>query len=145
LKQSEVGTLYDANINSIIKKTTTGVVIWGQKTLQAKTSALSHLNVRRLQIEIEGYIGALSDDLLFQPNTEALKTKFKNLVNPYLKGIQQKEGLVAWQIVMDDTNNSNSDIDNGILRGYILIQPTIAVEYIYLDFQIQKSGVIFGQ
>lgn len=143
LTQTELGLLTAANINGIIKKTGTGVVIWGIRTLQATTTALSQLPVRRLLIELKKYIESVSDDLVFEPNTETTKIKFKNIVNPYLKSIQQREGLIAYRVVMDDTNNSNADIDRGILRGQIQIQPTRAIEYILLDFQIQATGVTF--
>ena len=143
LKQSEMGLLYEARINPIIKKPATGVVIWGQKTLQVVTTALSQLSVRRLLIEIKGYIESVADDIVFEPNTETTKTKFKNIVNPYLRGVKQRQGLIDYSVVMDDTNNSNADIDRGILRGQINIQPTRAAEIIALDFQIKASGVSF--
>lgn len=144
LSNAEIGTLYAARINPIIKKPNTGVIIWGNKTLQVATTALSSFNVRRALIEIEGYIEQVATDLVWDLNTTATRNSFVSQVNPYLENVQAKQGLYAYQVVMDDTNNSNADIDRLVLNGLIRLQPTKAIEYVYLTFEITPTGTTFS-
>lgn len=143
LSQVDKNTLYTNNVNPIGTFAKQGVVIFGQKTLQKKASALSRVNVRRLLIDIKGYITQIADSLVFELNTNATRNLFLSQVNPYLTSVQQREGLYAFQVKMDDSNNTADVIDRNELRGQIYIQPTIAVEYIYLDFNITPTGVVF--
>ena len=144
LTMTEVATLYDARINSIIKKPNTGVIIWGQKTTQVVKTALSSLNVRRLLIQLEQDIEAMAEGLVFEPNVTATRNSFLNKANPYLEAVQNKYGVYAYKVTMDETNNSDADIDRLILRGLIQIQPTKAIEYVLLTFNITPTGVTFA-
>ena len=139
LSQNE---LYDDNINPV---STQGnqVVITGQKTLQKEASALDRVNVRRLLIELKSYIGQVADTLVFEQNTLTTQNKFLTTVNPYLERIKQKEGLYAFKVVMDDTNNTPDVVDRNQLVGQIFIQPTKTAEFINLDFIIQPTGASF--
>jgi phage tail sheath protein FI len=139
LSQNE---LYDDNINPV---STQGnqVVITGQKTLQKEASALDRVNVRRLLIELKSYIGQVADTLVFEQNTLTTQNKFLTTVNPYLERIKQKEGLYAFKVVMDDTNNTPDVVDRNQLVGQIFIQPTKTAEFINLDFVIQPTGASF--
>ena len=144
LSQAQKDELYLSNINPLATMPKVGVVIYGQKTLQKGTSALDRVNVRRLLIELKGYIGQLADNIVFEQNTERTRSLFLSRVNPYLENIQQKQGLYAFRIVMDDTNNGPDVIDRNQLVGQIYIQPTKTAEFIYLTFNVTPTGVSFG-
>ena len=143
LSQSQKDELYLNNVNPLATMPKVGVVIYGQKTLQKGTSALDRVNVRRLLIELKGYIGQLADNIVFEQNTERTRSLFLSRVNPYLENIQQKQGLYAFRIVMNDTNNGPDVIDRNQLVGQIYIQPTKTAEFISLDFVILPTGAEF--
>jgi phage tail sheath protein FI len=119
-------------------------VIYGQKTLQAKSSALDRVNVRRLLISLKDYIGKIGETIVFEPNTQVTRNKFLNQVNPYLEYVQQRQGIYSFQVVMDETNNTQSVIDRNQLVGSIYIQPTRTAEFITLDFNILPTGATFS-
>ena len=136
-------TLYEANINPIATFPNTGVVVFGQKTLQKKASSLDRVNVRRLLIELKSYISQIADNLVFEQNTIATRNNFLSQVNPYLASVQQRQGLYAFKVVMDESNNTPDVIDRNQLVGQIYIQPTRTAEFIYLDFNILPTGATF--
>ena len=138
-------TLYAGKVNPIANFAGVGTVIYGQKTLQSKSSALDRVNVRRLLIALKRYIGQIGETLVFEPNTQVTRNKFLNQVNPYLETVQQKQGLYSFQVVMDETNNTPDTIDRNILIGSIYLQPTRVAEFIQLDFNILPTGTTFGQ
>jgi len=143
LTQGNRDTLYSNNINPIATLPQQGVVVYGQKTLQKSQSALDRVNVRRLMIELKSYIRQIADTIVFEQNTIATRNSFVSRVNPYLEAIQQKQGLYAFKIVMDDTNNGPAVIDQNQLVGQIYIQPTRTAEFISLDFILQPTGAQF--
>jgi hypothetical protein len=143
LTQGQRDTLYANNINPIATLPKQGVVVYGQKTLQKSQSALDRVNVRRLMIELKSYIRQIADAVVFEQNTIATRNSFIAKVNPYLAAIQQKQGLYAYQVVMDDTNNGPAVIDQNQLVGQIYIQPTRTAEFISLDFILQPTGAEF--
>jgi phage tail sheath protein FI len=143
LTQGNRDTLYSNNINPIATLPQQGVVVYGQKTLQKSQSALDRVNVRRLMIELKAYIRQIADTIVFEQNTIATRNSFVSRVNPYLEAIQQKQGLYAFKIVMDDTNNGPAVIDQNQLVGQIYIQPTRTAEFISLDFILQPTGAQF--
>jgi hypothetical protein len=118
-------------------------VIWGQKTLQLKASALDRINVRRLLIRSKKLVASAVKYLVFEPNNPATQTKFRQLVNPILADIQQKQGLDAFKVVMDETTNTPDLIDRNIMAGQIYLRPTRSAEIITVDFVISKSGATF--
>ena len=136
-------TLYTANVNPIATFPNTGVVVFGQKTLQKAASALDRVNVRRLLIALKNYISQVADNLVFEQNTIATRNNFLSQVNPYLESVQQRQGLYAFKVVMDDSNNTPDVIDRNELIGQIYIQPTKTAEFIYLDFNILPTGATF--
>lgn len=144
LSQSERDQLYDASINPIATFPGTGVVIWGQKTVQAQSTALDRINVRRLLINLKKFISGVSRNLVFEQNTQITRNRFLNAVNPYLEGVQQQQGLFAFRVVMDESNNTPDVIDRNQLIGEIYLQPTRTIEYIVLDFNITPTGATFG-
>jgi len=145
LNVADRNTLYQSKVNPIASFAGVGTVIYGQKTLQQKPSALDRVNVRRLLIALKSYIGQIGETILFEPNTQVTRNKFLSQVNPYLESVQQRQGLYAFQVVMDETNNTPDVIDRNQLVGTIYIQPTRTAEFIQLDFNILPTGATFGQ
>jgi len=143
LNHAERDKLYDANVNPIATFPQTGVAIWGQKTLQQKSSALDRVNVRRLLITVKKYIASSSRYLIFEQNTIQTRNRFLNIVNPYLETIQQRQGLYAFRVVMDESNNTSAVIDRNELVGQIYLQPTKTAEFIILDFNVLPTGATF--
>jgi len=145
LTVAQRNTLYTAKVNPIAIFPGQGTVIYGQKTLQARASALDRVNVRRLLIALKSYIGQIAQTLVFEQNTAVTRNRFLSQVNPYLEYVQQRQGLYAFRVVMDDTNNTPDVIDRNLLVGAIYLQPTRTAEFIQLDFNILPTGVTFGQ
>lgn len=145
LTQAERDSLYLARINPIASFPNQGIVIWGQKTLQARASALDRVNVRRLLITVKKYIASATKYLVFEQNTAETRNRFLNLVNPYLDSVRQQQGLFAFRVVMDETNNTPDIIDQNILYGQLFLQPTRTAEFIILDFNIQPTGAQFPE
>jgi hypothetical protein len=138
-------TLYDARVNPIATFPRNGVVAFGQKTLQKQASALDRINVRRLLINLKNFIGDTSKNLVFEQNTSDTRNRFLNTVNPFLESVQQRQGLFAFRVVMDESNNTSDVIDRNQLVGQILLQPTKTAEFIILDFTILPTGATFGE
>ena len=145
LTVSQRDTLYAGKVNPIAIFPGQGTVIYGQKTLQAKPSALDRVNVRRLLISLKRYIGGVAENLVFEQNTQTTRNNFLARVNPYLQLVQQRQGLYSFRVVMDETNNTPDVIDRNQLVGAIYLQPTRTAEYILLDFNILPTGATFGQ
>jgi phage tail sheath protein FI len=143
LTQGNRDTLYQANINPIATYPNTGVVVFGQKTLQKKKSSLDRINVRRLLIELKSYISQVADTFVFEQNNTVTRNNFLAIINPYLASVQQQQGLTAFKVVMDETNNPPSVVDNNQLVGQIYLQPTRTAEFILLDFNILPTGATF--
>lgn len=143
LTHEERDTLYEGRVNPIATFPGTGVVAFGQKTLQAKPSALDRINVRRLVINLKKFIASSSKYLVFEQNTSATRSRFLNIVNPYLENVQSRSGLSAFKIVMDNSNNTADVIDRNQLVGQIYIQPTRTAEFIVLDFVVLPTGASF--
>jgi len=136
-------TLYQNKVNPLATFPGTGVVVYGQKTLQTQASALDRVNVRRLLIALKARISEIANNLVFEQNTIATRTSFLSQVNPYLSSVQQQQGLYAFKVIMDDSNNSAETIDRNQLIGQIYLQPTKTAEFIYLDFNILPTGATF--
>jgi len=144
LTRTQRDTLYSANVNPIATFPGAGISVFGQKTLQKKKSALDRVNVRRLLIDLKKFVGDVSRGLVFEQNTNTTRNNFLAQVNPYLESVVQRQGLYAFRVVMDDTNNTADVIDRNQLIGQIFIQPAKTVEYIVLDFTIEPTGASFG-
>jgi len=144
LTHSERDTLYENKVNPIAAFPGQGIVAFGQKTLQDKASALDRINVRRLLITVKKFIASTSRFLVFEQNTSTTRNRFLNTVNPYLEGIQQRQGLYAFRVVMDESNNTPDVIDRNILAGQIFLQPAKTAEFIVIDFNILPTGASFN-
>ena len=143
LNQAERDVLYDNKINPIATFPQTGVCIWGQKTLQERSTALDRINVRRLLIALKKFIASSSRYLVFEQNTQATRNRFLNIVNPYLESVQQRQGLFAFRVQMDEGNNTPDVIDRNQLVGAIFLQPAKTAEFIVLDFNVLPTGATF--
>jgi len=143
LSQTNRNDLYTGNVNPIATFPGQGVVVYGQKTLQKKSSALDRVNVRRLLIALKSYISQVANNLVFEQNTIATRNQFLSQVNPYLESVQQRQGLYAFRVIMDDSNNTPDVIDRNQMIGQIYLQPTKTAEFIYLDFNILPTGATF--
>ena len=143
LPTSTRDTLYEANINPIATFPQSGVVVFGQKTLQKRATALDRVNVRRLLITLKSYITQIADQLVFEQNTIATRNSFLTQVNPYLESVQQRQGLYAFRVIMDESNNGPDVVDRNELVGQIFLQPTKTAEYILLDFNVTPTGASF--
>jgi len=143
LSQADRDTLYSANVNPLATFPGEGVVVFGQKTLQRKATSLDRVNVRRLLIALKGFIGQVGNNLVFEQNTIATRNRFLAQVNPYMESVVQRQGLYAYKVVMDDTNNTPDVIDRNQLVGQIYIQPAKTAEFIILNFNVLPTGAIF--
>ena len=144
LTRTQRDTLYSANVNPIATFPGSGISVFGQKTLQKKKSALDRVNVRRLLIDLKKFLGDAAKNIVFEQNTIGTRNSFLSSVNPYLESVVQRQGLYAFRVVMDDTNNTADVIDRNQLVGQIFIQPAKTAEFISLDFVIMPTGATFG-
>ena len=145
LTQTNRDDLYDANVNPIATFPNTGVTVFGQKTMQKKASALDRVNVRRLLIAAKKFIASTTKFLVFENNTAATRNKFLSIVNPYFESVQQRQGLFAFKVVMDSTNNTPDVIDRNQMVGQIFLQPAKTAEFILIDFNILPTGAAFPE
>ena len=145
LTHTDRDTLYEGRVNPIASFPGQGVVVFGQKTLQSKPSALDRINVRRLLIRLKKFIASSSRFLVFEQNDSSTRSRFLNIVNPFLESVQANSGLSAFKVVMDDSNNTPDVIDRNQLIGQIFIQPTRTAEFIVLDFTVLPTGAAFPE
>jgi len=140
LTLDERDELYKMRINPIATFSDTGPIIWGNKTLQVKESALDRINVRRLLLRARKLISAVAVRLLFEQNDEQVRNEFTRLVNPILEAIKKERGLYDFRLVV---SNDPEDIDQNTLRGKIYIKPTRSLEFIDVEFIITPTGASF--
>ncbi len=143
---NQIGQLYDVNINSV-RNMQVGDVMWGQKTLQLKKSALDRINVRRLLLFIENSIESMLSDFTFQPNNESTRLRIYNIVDSFLAtiksggGFNDLNGSPGYTVVCDETNNTPIVIDNNTLKVDISVNPVRTTEFIEFGVTITNSGV----
>ena len=140
LRLDDRDTLYEGRLNPMATFSDVGVVIFGNKTLQVKETALNRINVRRLLLQARKLISAVSIRLLFEQNDEVVRNQFLSLVNPILDNIRKERGLTDFRVVLDDTPES---IDRNELNGRIFIKPTRSLEFISIEFNITNTGASF--
>jgi len=143
LSANDRDDLYAANVNPLATFPGEGVVAFGQKTFQKRSTSLDRINVRRLLINLKRFVASTSRQLVFEQNTTVTRNRFLSVVNPYMEQIVSKQGLYAYKVVMDDTNNTADVIDRNQLVGQIYLQPTKTAEFIVLDFTLQPTGATF--
>jgi phage tail sheath protein FI len=140
LTLDERDELYKNRINPIATFSDTGTIIWGNKTLQVRESALDRINVRRLLLRARKLISAVAVRLLFEQNDEQVRNEFLRLVNPILEAIKRERGLYEFRVTV---SNDPEDIDANTLRGKIYIKPTRSLEFIDVEFIITPTGASF--
>jgi phage tail sheath protein FI len=149
LSKDNMDTLYDANINPLVAfpgntpagtQAQGGVVVWGQRTLQAFASSLDRVNVRRLLIDLRRQVRDIAVTFIFEPNRESTLTRFQASVEPRLARIQKQFGLERYKVQIDTSTTTQADVENNTIRGKIWVQPTRAVEYVSLDFVVTNAG-----
>jgi hypothetical protein len=143
--QANRDDLYEGRVNPIATFPGQGIVAWGQKTLQQQASALDRINVRRLLIAVKKFIASTSRYLVFEQNVESTRQRFLSIVNPYLQSVQERAGLYAFRVVMDESNNTPDIIDRNILVGQLYLQPARTAEFISLEFNILPTGATFPE
>ena len=136
-------TLYESRINPIASFPSSGIVVFGQKTLQERASALDRINVRRLVIFLKKQISILSTQILFEQNVEATWRRFKNLVEPLLSDVKTRFGITEYKLILDSSTTTPDLVDQNILYAKIMVKPARAIEYIAIDFVIANSGASF--
>ena len=140
LTQDDRDTLYQGRINPIATFSDVNTVIWGNKTLQIRESALNRINVRRLLLQARKLISAVAVRLLFEQNDQIVRQQFLDTVNPILDGIRRDRGLTDFRVTV---SNDPEDIDRNTMSGKIYIKPTRSLEYIDLSFIITPTGASF--
>jgi len=141
LSRANMDRLYEADINPIVSfPGSSGPVIWGQKTLQAKQSSLDRVNVRRLMIALRRQVRQVANTILFEPGRQETLDKFSSLVEPILARIQEQQGVDSYKILIDSSTTTQADIENNTIRGKIFVQPTRVAEFISLDFVVTNAG-----
>ena len=143
LSSKDRDTLYEARINPIASFPSEGIVVFGQKTLQERPSALDRINVRRLVIFLKKQISILSTQVLFEQNVEATWNNFRALIRPLLASVQTRLGITDYKLILDSTTTTPDLIDQNILYAKIMVKPARAIEYIAIDFVIASSGASF--
>jgi len=143
LNQADRDKLYLVNVNPITSFPNEGIVIFGQKTLQAVPSALDRINVRRLMLYVKRGINLISNGILFEPNVEDTWNNFKDKAEPFLSDVKARFGTTEYRLILDSTTTTPDLIDQNILYAKVLIKPARAIEFIAIDFFITKSGASF--
>ena len=143
LTSDQRDNLYEVNVNPIASFPAEGIVVFGQKTLQATPSALDRINVRRLMIFLKKEIRKIANGILFDPNERVTWDRFLNQVNPFLASIKNRFGLSDYRVILDSSTTTPDLVDRNIMYAKILLKPTRAIEFIALDFVITNSGVEF--
>jgi hypothetical protein len=143
LDSKERDSLYEVNINPIATFPAEGVVIFGQKTLQADSSALDRINVRRLVLYLKAEVSDISRKLLFDQNLTTTWNRFKGQVEPIMSSTKARFGLSDYKVVLDETTTTADLVDRNIMYAKIFIKPARAIEYIVVDFVITKTGADF--
>ena len=143
LTSKQRDTLYDSRINPIASFPSSGIVVFGQKTLQQRQSALDRINVRRLVIYLKKQISILSTRVLFEQNVQATWNRFTGLIEPLLANVKTQFGITDYRLILDETTTTPDLIDQNILYAKIMVKPARAIEYIAIDFVIMNTGASF--
>jgi len=142
--QSDRDALYQKGINPVISSTGEGTILFGDKTLQTNSSAFDRINVRRLFIVLEKAISRAAKSFLFEFNDEFTRAQFVNIVEPYLRDVQGRRGIIDFRVVCDETNNTPEVIDSNRFVGDLYIKPNRSINFITLSFVAVRTGVEFS-
>jgi len=137
--------LYSSDINPVMSQVGQGVVLFGDKTGLGQTSAFDRINVRRLFIAVEKAIANAAQSFLFELNDEFTQTQFRNIVEPFLREIQGRRGIIDFRVISDTTVNTPAIIDQGKFRANIFIKPSRSINVIELTFVATRTGIEFEE
>lgn len=143
MTQNDRDNLYIKSVNPIATYPRDGVVVWGQKTLQKKQSALDRINVRRLLIDAKTFVARTTKQLVFENNTVETRTRFIELTDPYFRKVKNQQGLYDYRIIIDDSNNTPDVIDRNEMRCQIYLKPAKTAEFLIVDFVVMPTGALF--
>ena len=143
--KAERDRLYRARVNPVVDFPGQGVVLFGDKTALSKPSAFDRINVRRLFLVLEKAIATAAKFQLFEFNDEFTRAQFRNLVEPFLRDVQGRRGLIDFKVVADGTNNTGEVIDRNEFVGDIFIKPNRSINFITLNFIAVRTGVSFTE
>jgi len=143
MTQNDRDNLYIKNINPIATFPRHGLVIWGQKTLQKKRSAMDRINVRRLLIAAKRHIAETAKYLVFEQNTRETRLRFINITRPWFENARRKQGIYDFRIVIDERNNTADVVDRNEMRASIYLKPAKTAEFIIVDFFVLPTGAKF--
>ena len=137
--------MYEAGINPVVTFPGEGTLLFGDKTLQRRATALDRINVRRLMIHLEKAIATAAKYQLFEFNDSFTRRSFVNMINPFLRRVQAQRGITDFRVVCDDTNNTGQVIDNNEFIADIFIKPAKSINYIQLNFTVLRSNALFEE
>jgi phage tail sheath protein FI len=137
--------LYSADVNPVMSQAGRGIVLFGDKTGLGINSAFDRLNVRRLFIAVEKSIATAAESFLFEFNDDFTQTQFKNIVDPFLRDIQGRRGIIDYRVVSDSTVNTPEVVDANKFRASIFIKPARSINVIELTFVATRTGVEFDE
>ena len=143
--QEQRDRLYSNRINPVVVNPGGGIILFGDKTGVARSSAFDRINVRRLFIYLEDAISAAARDQLFEFNDEITRANFVNIVEPFLRDVQSKRGIFDFKVICDETNNTGAVIDNNEFVADIYVQPARSINFIGLTFVATRTGVAFEE
>ena len=137
--------LYRNQINPVVTQPGLGTLLFGDKTCTQKPSAFDRINVRRLFIVLEKTIATAAKFQLFEFNDDFTRSQFRALVEPFLRDVQGRRGIIDFRVVCDDTNNTAEVIDRNDFVADIYIKPARSINFITLNFVATRSGISFEE
>jgi hypothetical protein len=143
--QTQRDQLYKAGVNPIANIPGTGLVLFGDKTLESRPSAFDRINVRRLFIAIEKSIAEAAKNVMFEFNDEFTRSEFVNIVEPFLRRVKGRRGITDFRVVCDATNNTQEVIDNNQFVASIFVKPARSINFVQLNFVAVRTGVDFEE
>ena len=132
-------------INPIATFQGTGLVIWGQRTMQRTHTSLDRINVRRMLLVLRKLISTALQSLVFEPNDPTMWRRFRGLVTPFLQAVQNRRGITQFRVIMDESTNTPDIIEQNMAVGKVFIQPTKTAEIIVVDFVLTPQGAAFQE
>ena len=143
--QANRDDLYQAGVNPVINKPGSGIVLLGDKTMLAASSAFNRINVRRLFMVVEKAIAAAAKFQLFEFNDAFTRSQFTSLVTPFLRDVQGRRGLYDFKVICNESNNTGEVIDRNEFVADIFLKPAKSINFIQLNFIATRTGVSFDE
>lgn len=133
--------LAEIGINPIVVKRNSGYVIFDDlMAYQTTRSAFNNLSLRDVLISIEDGVEDLIRDYLFEYNDEALRTEIEDKLTDFLEGIQLNGGISSFEVIMNDTNNTDETIQQGFGIVDIFVEPQIPIRKFVNRITVTGTG-----